>query len=65
MSDAKQKVFMIRADSAQHNRLKVLAARMDIGMSDLIREAVDAILGKHEPRFEQRAAEHAIAFHDQ
>lgn len=50
----KQKVFMIRADSAQHNRLKVLAARMDIGMSDLIRKAVDDILAKHEPEFERR-----------
>jgi predicted transcriptional regulator len=56
MSDAKQKVFMIRADSAQHNRLKVLAARMDIGMSDLIREAVDAILAKHEANFERHAS---------
>jgi predicted HicB family RNase H-like nuclease len=56
MSNAKQKVFMVRADSSQHNRLKVLAARMDIGMSDLIREAVDAVLAKHEPQFEKHNA---------
>lgn len=54
MQNTKVKTFMVRTDSAQHNRMKVLAARMDISMSDLIRVAVDEALAKHEPKFEAK-----------
>lgn len=52
----KAKTFMVRTDGAKHNRVKVLAARMDIGMSDLIRKALDDVLAKYEPAFEGQEA---------
>ncbi|MFM0752624.1 CopG family ribbon-helix-helix protein [Paraburkholderia strydomiana] len=43
------KTFNVRVDPTTHNRMKVLAAKMDISMSELIRKAVLDILERHEP----------------
>lgn len=50
------KAFQVKVNATTHNRMKVLAAKLDIGMSTLIRKAVDEILERHQAEADKREA---------